>query len=155
MRHNGTLRSVAVVLAPAARTWRQPLAAALLALVATACQRPHPDADAQPLGTGARATLQWNGTRPCVDCRGIDVQLTLARDDDYALTETFHTRAGASRFVEHGCWQRQGVRLRLQGDTGSLRIYRLLPDGRLQPRDLHGCAFASASTLQPVAGVAP
>lgn len=151
MRHNRPMRSVAVVVASPARAWQQGAGLLLLALAANGCQRQQPAPDARQRDAGAHAQLQWHGTRHCVDCRGIDTRLTLSRDtgDSYALTEIFHTRAGATRFVEHGRWQRQGSRLQLLGDTGSLRVYRLLPDGRLQPRDLHGGALASAQPLQP------
>jgi hypothetical protein len=145
------MRSVAVVVAPPARAWQRALGLVLLALAASGCQRQQPAPDATQRAAGTRTHLQWHGTRRCVDCLGIDTRLTLSRDtgDNYALTEIFHARAGATRFVEHGRWQRQGSRLQLWGDTGSLRVYRLLPDGRLQPRDLHGGAFASAQPLQP------
>jgi hypothetical protein len=145
------MRSVAVVVAPPAHARRRALGLLLLALAAGGCQRPHPVPDARQRDADTGTQLQWHGTRRCVDCRGIDTRLTLSREtgDTYALIEIFHTRAGATRFVEHGRWQRQGSRLQLLGDTGSLRVYRLLPDGGLQPRDLQGGAFASAQPLQP------
>lgn len=156
MRHNRAMRSVAVAAASPGRPGSI-LLPVVLALAACQRQSPPPDATAVQLPSGAHDSLQWRGTRPCVDCRDIQVQLVLFRGhgDTYALTETYRTPTRAARFVERGRWQREGARLQLRGDRGSLRRYALLADGRLQPRDLRGGAWPAGDTLQPVADVTP
>ena len=99
--------------------------------------------------------IQWRGAWPCADCDGIDAQLVLRRAGDrtsYSLAETYRVSRQGARFVETGRWQRDGALLRLQGDATSARVYALLPDGRLQARDLHGELLPNdaGETLLPV-----
>ncbi len=84
----------------------------------------------------------------------IDAQLVLQRGarDGYRLVETYRSGNAAARFVEQGRWQRDDGLLRLRGDAGSVRLYVLLPDGRLQPRGMHGEALgvADEDSLVPI-----
>lgn len=94
---------------------------------------------------------------PCADCDGIESQLVLRRAgnaSDYTLSEMYLVGEQGARFVEHGQWQQQRELLRLRGDGGSVRVYALLADGRLQQRDAHGKPLRlrrEADTLMPVA----
>ena len=136
---------------------RLPLLAAIVALAG--CGRAPAPSAALPAGGGA---IEWQGERACVDCDGIATRLVLregARGRDYELTETYSADGADARFDEHGRWRREDVLLRLQGDHGSLRWYALLPDGRLQPRGVHGDALpgddGGDALLVPVAGTGP
>jgi hypothetical protein len=152
MRHNRPMRSAAAAAFTTARLRCVP-GLLMLVLAVAACQRPPPAPPALSAADAAHPHLRWQGTRRCADCAGIDVQLLLFRagGDTYALTETFHAGRRAARFEERGHWQREGAQLQLRGDGGSLRAYALLPDGRLQPRDLHGDPLPADAALQPVA----
>lgn len=84
---------------------------------------------------------EWRGSRPCVDCGGIDVVLALERAGDdrrYLLVETYRAGPAGMRFVERGQWRQQADLLRLQGEQGGQRTFVLTPDGRLQSRDSRG-----------------
>ncbi|MFS8064269.1 MAG: copper resistance protein NlpE N-terminal domain-containing protein [Luteimonas sp.] len=99
--------------------------------------------------------IQWQGLLPCADCDGIQTQLSLLRNGDlhsYTLTETYLAEGGDTRFVDGGRWQRDGALLRLRGDAGTIHVYALLADGRLQPRDGQGRAFTPRDDdfLEPV-----
>lgn len=88
--------------------------------------------------------VQWRGLLACADCDGIDTVLSLQRrgeERSYTLTETYLTADGDVRFVDTGHWQRDRDLLRLQGLQGGRRVYALLADGRLQPRDGQGRRF--------------
>lgn len=142
MRHNSRM---SLRRPPAVTTCRLPACAGLLVAVLAGCGGPSPPASdaAQPLQQLADSDgrIEWSGTRACADCDGIDTQLVLLRAGsvrDYHLTEMFLAAGQGARFVEHGRWQRQADLLRLRGDHGSRRVFALLPDGRLQPRDDHG-----------------
>ena len=113
----------------------------------------------QPTEIDARlakdADLQWRGLLGCVDCDGIQTLLSLHQGGtgrEFHLTEIYIAHDQGARFDDQGHWQRQADLLRLKGDNGSLRVYALLPDGRLQPRDGHGAVLSAASddTLQLV-----
>ncbi len=92
----------------------------------------------------------------CADCDGIQTQLLLqngvATGSEFHLTEIYLAHGQDARFDDHGHWRRQADLLQLQGDSGSLRVYAVLPDGRLQPRDGHGMALSpeTGDTLQLV-----
>lgn len=153
----GTIAGMSVATASvpahrARRLWAWWLLAAL-----AACHR-HP---AQAPATAAQARLdvdgeiQWRGAGPCADCDGIDAQLVLRRAGDrntYSLAETYRVSSEGARFVDTGTWQRDGALLRLRGSAGSLRVYALLADGRLEARDAHGTPLpdASAAPMLPV-----
>jgi hypothetical protein len=113
-----------------------------------------PAAPAADAVIAPQARAEWRGRLPCADCDAIDAQLVLERGsrDGYRLTENYRTGGTTTRFVEQGRWQRQDTLLRLRGEGGSLRVYALLPDGRLQPRGSHGATLTSADedVLVPV-----
>ncbi len=103
----------------------------------------------QPPASDARfskdADLQWRGLLGCADCDGIQTRLLLHHSStgrEFHLTEIYLARDQGARFDDHGHWQRQADLLELKGDSGSLRVYALLSDGRLQPRDGHGAALS-------------
>ncbi|MEO6138795.1 MAG: copper resistance protein NlpE N-terminal domain-containing protein [Luteimonas sp.] len=103
------------------------------------------------------ADLQWRGLLGCADCDGIQTQLLLhhgASGQEFHLTEIYLAHDQGARFDDHGHWQRQADLLQLQGASGSLRVYAVLPDGRLQPRDGHG-ATLSANTEETLELVTP
>ena len=107
-----------------------------------------------PAGRDSR--VEWRASLPCADCDGIETQLVLQRVggvDAYRLTETYRTADQDARFIEQGHWHRQADLLRLQGDHGSRRMFALLADGRLQPRDGHGQPLPPSADefLEPVA----
>jgi copper homeostasis protein (lipoprotein) len=117
--------------------------------------------DHAPVAPAAKALpsdgrIEWQGLLPCADCDGIQTQLSLLRNGDlrsYTLTETYLAEDGDARFIDNGRWRRDGELLRLRGDSGGVRVYALLPDGRLQPRDDRGRAFLprDGDFLEPVA----
>lgn len=151
MRHNRRMRHVA----PALPRGAAHLCIAAACACAAGChQRTAPSASAT--GSEPQARAEWRGRMPCADCDAIDAQLVLQRggdrDDGYRLVETYRSGDAAARFVEQGRWQREDRILRLRGDGGSLRFYALLPDGRLQPRGMHGAtlALADEDALEPV-----
>ncbi len=142
MRHNSRM---SLRRPPAVPTCRLPACVGLLVAVLAGCGAPsQPASDAaQPPQqlSDSDGRIAWRGTLACADCDGIDTQLVLLRAGsarDYGLTELFLSDGRADRFVEHGHWQRQDDLLRLRGDHGSRRVFALLPDGRLQPRDGRG-----------------
>jgi uncharacterized lipoprotein NlpE involved in copper resistance len=101
------------------------------------------------------ADLQWRGLLGCADCDGIQTRLLLhhgATGREFQLTEIYLAHGQGARFDDHGHWQRQADLLQLQGDSGSLRVYALLKDGGLQPRDGHGAVLSPETdeTLQLV-----
>ena len=150
LRHNRRMRAF---------PFRWPAVAVLAAgLAACGGQAPAPSAMAPMDGGDGR--IEWQAQLPCADCEAIDTRLVLARDGDsrdYVLTETFIAGDGDARFVEHGHWQREDALLRLRGDGGGERVFALLPDGRLEPRDGHGRRFAlrEGDYLLPVAAGGP
>jgi uncharacterized lipoprotein NlpE involved in copper resistance len=131
------------------------LAACLLALSVAGCRRsPSPSSDA--LAPTPGDAIEWQGMRPCADCAAIHTSLVLRNDHGqrrYQLTETYLAERGGTRFIEPGSWQRTHALLRLQGAGGSLRVFAMLPDGRLQARDRHGRRPRTVPTqeLLPVA----
>jgi hypothetical protein len=126
------------------------LALVLLASDLAGCSRPA----TAPTSTEG-AAIEWQGVMPCVDCTAIQVDLVLRNENGrrrYELTEVYLDAGGGSRFVEPGDWQRSRALLRLRGDGGSLRVFALLPDGRLESRDRHGRRSAAGTrSLLPVA----
>ncbi len=115
----------------------------------------------QPPASEARfskeADLQWRGLLGCADCDGIQTRLLLhhgATGREFHLTEIYLAHDQGARFDDHGHWQLQADLLQLQGASGSLRVYALLPDGRLQPRDGHGAVLSPQTdeTLQMMKG---
>ena len=117
---------------------------------------------AQPVGQvlPVNGRIEWEGLMPCVDCDGIQTQLSLLRNGEqrsYTLTETYLAEDGDTRFVDGGHWQRDGELLRLRSDAGAVRVYAVLDDGRLQPRDARGHAFSPDDDdfLEPVTAMDP
>jgi uncharacterized lipoprotein NlpE involved in copper resistance len=131
----------------------------LMALLGGCGRAPPPAAPAQVLHTlsDRDGRVEWRAMLPCADCDGIESQLVLRRAgsaSDYTLSEMYLVGEQGARFVEHGQWQQQRELLRLRGDGGSVRVYVLLADGRLQQRDAHGKPLRlrrEADTLLPVA----
>lgn len=129
------------------------LAPALLA----ACDRDRPPQPARSLpqlqqGNGR---IHWQGLRACADCDGIQTALTLQRGAggrNYTLIETYLAEGDGARFVETGNWRTESDLLRLQGDGGGARVFAVLPDGSLQPRDGRGRNFSPSEddVLVPV-----
>jgi len=100
--------------------------------------------------------IEWQAVLACADCDGIETALVLNRagdQRDYTLTETFIANDGGDRFVEQGLWQREEGFIRLQTANEGVRVFALLPDGRLEPRDRRGRRFArrQGDALVPVA----
>lgn len=100
--------------------------------------------------------IEWQAVLACADCDGIETALVLNRagdQHDYSLTETFLAADGGDRFVEQGQWQRDADLIRLHTANEGLRVFALLPDGRLEPRDRRGRRFAprDGDALVPVA----
>lgn len=118
-----------------------------LVLPLSACQRPQSGAGApQPVAPleQVNGRIEWQGLLPCADCDGIQTSLVLERAGNarrFSLTEIYLGEDGA-RFVESGQWRSGQGLLDLQADGGARRVYGLLPDGRLQPRDTRGGRYA-------------
>lgn len=144
-----------------AASLRRVLAAAVLAFagMATGC-----DGGGDAVGNRSPAAAQlemdgrieWQAVLACADCDGIETALVLNRSGDqrdYTLTETFLADDGGDRFVEQGRWLREDELIRLQSTGKGLRVFALLPDGRLEPRDHRGRRFAPrpGDALMPVA----
>ena len=152
--HCGTIQRMS------ARALRRLAFAVLAAALATGCDEgPGPAPSAAPLD-GGDGRIEWQAQLACADCEAIDTRLVLERDGptrDYVLTETYLADDGSARFVERGHWQRDDALLRLQGEGGGQRVFALLPDGRLEPRDGHGRRFAprAGDFLVPVAAGGP
>ena len=132
------------------------LAWCLLAIGMAGCDRPAslPVTPGLPVAQGD--AIEWQGVLACADCAAIQVDLVLRNDNGrrrYLLTEVYLAEGGGTRFVEPGDWQHTRSLLRLQGDGGSVRVFALRPDGRLQARDRHGrrTSAAGAGDLLPVA----
>lgn len=77
----------------------------------------------------AQNSLDWagiyQGTLPCADCGGINVELTLSDNGNYLYQQTYlETRNGDQTFDEKGSftWNNQGQVVTLEGTTGG-------PDG--------------------------
>lgn len=126
---------------------RQAVIAMLLgsACLLAGCEREDAVARTAPLAGVQDGSLAWSGVLACADCDGIEVRLMLARRGSarsYRLVETYFEAGGGEQFADAGEWRAEGGVVRLQGENGGLRVYALLPDGRLQPRDAHGRPFA-------------
>lgn len=127
--------------------------ACLLSLCIASCgDRAPPSA----ITAAAGDRIQWQGIVACADCDGIQVDLVLERANGerrYTLTENYIAGSNSKRFVERGDWERSAGLLRLHGDTASVRVYALLPDGRLQACDSHGEPLPTTTdeALLPVA----
>ncbi|MEO6064232.1 MAG: copper resistance protein NlpE N-terminal domain-containing protein [Lysobacterales bacterium] len=93
----------------------------------------------------ADGRIGWQAVLACADCEGIETALVLSRagdQRDYTLSETFLADDGGDRFVEQGIWIREDELIRLQSASHGLRVFALLSDGRLEPRDHRGRRFA-------------
>lgn len=113
----------------------------------TACQREQSAGGTQPPAPLQQADgrIEWRGLSPCADCDGIETSLVLERSGDarrFILTETYLAPDGA-RFIDAGQWQSSPGRLDLEAEGGARRVYALLPDGRLQPRDPRGRRYSA------------
>lgn len=110
-----------------------------------ACNPARPPADVPlPQLEQDEGRVEWRGSMPCADCDGIETLLVLERRGGarrYDLVETFLAEPGGARFAESGQWRQEGGMISLEGESGALRRYALLADGRLQPRDVRGHAF--------------
>lgn len=127
------------------------LCACLVCLGSTACGEASPPAATARSPAGPGDEIEWQGVLACADCDGIQTDLVLERGGDrrrYTLTETYATGRGSARFVEQGGWQQDKRLLRLDGDASSVRVYALLPDGRLQARDGHGNRLPAAASQE-------
>lgn len=138
-----------------------PAFALLPCVLLAACDAPAPRTPrAQPPTLAAGdGSIQWQGRLPCADCSAIEVHLQLQRAGarrDYILVESYRAVDGGERFLERGQWRQQQALLHLHGSDGSRRVYALLPDGRLQPRDRHGRALSPRrdDALVPVTATA-
>jgi hypothetical protein len=140
MRHNPAMRCAAPALPRCTTCLRIALSCACLA----GCHERNAPPPASASTQAHQARAEWQGRQPCADCDAIDTQLVLERGGDrdrYRLVETFRSGNAGARFVEQGRWGREARLLHLRGDAGSVRFYALLPDGRLQPRGMHGAAL--------------
>lgn len=131
---------------------------ALAALLVAGCGSGNDDGSRSPAAAQLEGDgrIEWQAVLACADCDGIETALVLNRageQRDYTLTETFLSDDGGDRFVEQGDWQRDDELIRLQSPNNGLRVFALLPDGRLEPRDRRGRRFASrqGDALAPVA----
>ena len=134
-------------------------AAPLLWLVLLGCdggsRQAQPTVSPLPQLQQGDGRIQWQGLLACADCDGIQTTLLLQRsggDRSYTLTETYLADADGVRFVETGDWRTEADLLRLLGTSGGVRVFAMLPDGRLQPRDGRGRRFASREddVLMPI-----
>lgn len=163
LRHNHDVSPSTLRQPRRPQTFRTVAGLLLLVCLLAACDREAPkpaSSETMPLAQmdhdGGR--IQWQGLLACADCGGIDTALSLQRSGDgrdYVLTETYLTADGNARFVETGRWQLDHGLVRLQGSDGGHRVFALLPDGRLQPRDGRGRPFPprQGDFLVPVAAV--
>ena len=102
--------------------------------------------------------MEWQGLQGCADCDGIDTMLVLSRADGeqrFEMVETYLVRDTGEPFVDTGAWRFEAPLVRLQGDGGSVRIYAVLGDGRLQSRNVDGSPERGGHVLQPVGGFGP
>ena len=71
----------------------------------------------------------WQGVLPCTDCDGIQMRLTLRRDDegrqDFELEETYLGAEGGNVFTINGPWRQA----RQRTDGGPALVFRIDPDG--------------------------
>lgn len=132
------------------------LCPALLAIAS--CSNPAPPSQAARAiaPTVGDDQIEWQGVLACSDCDGIQTDLLLQHahgDRRYVLTEIYLADSRRQLFTEHGHWERIAGLLQLRGDTASVRVYALLPDGSLQPRDSHGQRLPALAdeALLPVA----
>lgn len=130
--------------------------ACLLALGIASCGGQAPQSSSPAVRDAAGDRIEWQGVVACADCDAIQADLVLEQANGkrrYTLTETYIAGTDSQRFVERGDWQRSAGLLRLHGDAASVRLYALLPDGRLQACDSHGEPLAGATdeALLPVA----
>lgn len=141
---------------------RAPVLLIAALLLGTACQQPPGAGTPHPVVPLERVDgrIEWQGLSSCADCDGIQTSLVLQRAGNerrFSLAETYLAEDGA-RFIETGQWRSGQGLLELQGDGGARRVYAVLPDGRLQPRDTRGHRYADrqGDFLVPVtAGNAP
>lgn len=121
--------------------------------------------DQVPVPPGARAggaiapaassAMEFRGSRPCVDCAGIEAWLRLDQQGStqrYTLMEQYRGDAGDRRFEERGDWTTQGELLRLRSADGGERVYARQADGRLQARGARGQRLPDAAddVMRPV-----
>lgn len=104
--------------------------------------------------------MAWQGELPCADCDGIQTRLQLQRNGErrgFQLVEVFVLGDRGARFVANGSWSREGDLIRTLGNDGSPRVYGLLAEGGLQPRDASGKVFArhADAVLMPTREAAP
>jgi uncharacterized lipoprotein NlpE involved in copper resistance len=97
-------------------------AAALLALLLAGCGRGDTADDGAPSASGAAATAlaedfdgAWQGVLPCVDCAGLEVELSLRRASSeparYTLVERYLGGAFDGEFASAGEWRETGCAL--------------------------------------------
>lgn len=124
----------------------------VVALLLAACtqERDVPGADAH-----AGSAMEFQGLRPCADCRSIEAWLRLdhqAGARRYRMVERYDLGRAERRFEETGEWAAEGDLLRLRAQQGGERVYMRLPDGRLHARDGRGRPLPGATdeVLEPV-----
>ena len=127
----------------------------LAACVLAACGRIEGEAPVpRTFGDASEGQLAWVGVRACADCERIEANLTLqwsGEERQYRMIETYVDANGPTRFEDAGRWSNRGDLILLEGEKGERHAFRLLDDGRLQPRNLDGNAFeGSRDFLQPM-----
>ena len=120
-----------------------PLAALLIASIATGCMRGDGDTPQAPEMID-QGVAEWRGSLPCADCEAIDTRLVLEQRGDvrrYRLVEVYVALDGSQSFNEAGEWSLDDSLLSLEPGTGGLRRYALVRGGALQVRDPGGDIF--------------
>ncbi|BAH40863.1 MAG TPA: hypothetical protein DGD08_17715 [Gemmatimonas aurantiaca] len=117
------------------------LAAALLAACGGDTAEQGADSTAAKAGPAITiasiAPATYNGTLPCADCSGLITTLTVWPDSLYRLRETYDGKS-KTPFVRMGRYQFDGKTLTLEGDTGVVGRWALMPGDSLRMLDQAG-----------------